>query len=499
MVSKRSMGKKTQLSLSVKLTFIVVIIAAIIIISLTYINLNEQASFFEKNYVDKSLTLAKSIDASIAFSFQNRLNQTEQLQQYIDTISEKNDEIITISINVPNSQGDLIPLISNHVILGNVSANPYTTYVYENNVIVYLPMHNGSSHTITVFLPLNVSGSVVGTYEFVLSMNTAYAAFDTEMRMLIIVSIISLFLLTFCSLYLLRRTIVKPIIEFRDAVHRISGGNLNERVTISSKDELGQLARSFNQMTIDLKNSQYQIEQYNKMLEGLLDQKDQFIKQLGHDLKNPLVPLVNLLPIIAEKEKDPTVKEHLKMIVRNAEYMRDLVIKTLQLARLRSPATEFQFERLNLAEVVKQVVVNQEYFLQQHDIQVKIEIPSALMVKADRLQLIELFNNLITNAVKYTPKDQKESFITLQAQPEGSMANISVTDSGIGMTQEQLSRIFTEFFKVDSSRPELDSSGLGLSICQRIVEKHGGQMRVHSEGLGKGTTFFFTLQTGDDK
>lgn len=79
------------------------------------------------------------------------------------------------------------------------------------------------------------------------------------------------------------------------------------------------------------------------------------------------------------------------------------------------------------------------------------------------------------------------------------MANISVTDSGIGMTQEQLSRIFTEFFKVDSSRPELDSSGLGLSICQRIVEKHGGQMRVHSEGLGKGTTFFFTLQTGDDK
>ena len=187
------------------------------------------------------------------------------------------------------------------------------------------------------------------------------------------------------------------------------------------------------------------------------------------------------------------------MIVRNAEYMRDLVIKTLQLARLRSPATEFQFERLNLAEVVKQVVVNQEYFLQQHDIQVKIEIPSALMVKADRLQLIELFNNLITNAVKYTPKDQKESFITLQAQPEGSMANISVTDSGIGMTQEQLSRIFTEFFKVDSSRPELDSSGLGLSICQRIVEKHGGQMRVHSEGLGKGTTFFFTLQTGDDK
>lgn len=490
------MGKKTQLSLSVKLTFIVVVIAAIIILSLTYINLNEQESFFEKNYVDKSVTLAKSLDASMTFSFYNRFNQTEQLQHYIDILSEKNDEIVTISINVPALHGGLTTLVSNQDNLRNTSANPYNTYAYENNVVVYLPLHRDSSHTITVFIPMNVSGTIVGTYEFVLSMDKAYAAFDIEMRMLIIVSIISLFLFTFSSLYLLRRTIVKPIIELRDAVHRISGGNLNERVTINSKDELGQLAQAFNQMTIDLKNSQYQIEQYNKMLEGLLDQKDQFIKQLGHDLKNPLVPLVNLLPIIAEKEKDPTVKEHLKMIVRNAEYMRDLVIKTLQLARLRSPATEFQFESLHLQDIVQQVIGNQEYFLQQHNIEVKTEVPCTLMVKVDRLQLIELFSNLITNAVKYTPKDQKGSVITIQARQKESMVTVSIADTGIGMTQEQLSRVFTEFFKVDSSRPELDSSGLGLSICQRIIEKHGGQIWVHSEGIGKGTTFFFTLQTG---
>jgi signal transduction histidine kinase len=329
-------------------------------------------------------------------------------------------------------------------------------------------------------------------------MNKAYAAFDVEMRMLVIVSVISLFLLTFFSLFLLRRIIVKPIIEFRNAVYRTGGGNLNERVNINSKDELGQLAKAFNQMSVDLKNSQYQIEQYNKMLEGLLDQKDQFIKQLGHDLKNPLVPLVNLLPIIAEKEKDPRVKEHLKMIVRNAEYMRDLVIKTLQLARLRSPSTNFEIEPLSLQDIVSQVILNQEYFMQQNNIQIKTQIPSTLTVKADRLQLIELLNNLITNAVKYTPKEQKDSVITIEAKQQGTTVTVSVADKGIGMSPEQLSNIFTEFFKEDSSRPELDSSGLGLSICQRIVEKHGGRIWVQSEGMGKGTTFLFTLPTGDN-
>jgi signal transduction histidine kinase len=493
------MAKKIQFSLSVKLTFIIVVLAALTVFSLTCINLWEQESFFEKNYVDKSISLAKSFDASLLFHFQYELNQTNALQQYIETICEKNDEIINLSINVPTPQHGFIILASNHEHLRNTSSNPYNTYAYEHNAVIYIPLHKESFHHISVFIPINVSNDVIGTYEFVLSMDTAYAAFDAEMRMLIIISIISLFLLTFFSLFLLRRTIVKPIIEFRNAVYRTGGGNLNERVHITSKDELGQLATAFNQMAIDLKNSHYQIEQYNKMLEGLLDQKDQFIKQLGHDLKNPLVPLVNLLPIIAEKEKDPRVKEHLKMIVRNAEYMRDLVIKTLQLARLRSPNTQFEFEQLFLQDIVSQVIRNQEYFVQQHNIQIKVNIPSTITVKADRLQLIELINNLITNAVKYTPKEQSGSIISITAQQQESTVTVSITDQGIGMSEEQLSKIFSEFYKADSSRPELDSSGLGLSICQRIVEKHGGKIWVHSEGLGKGTTFFFTLSTGDNK
>jgi len=157
------MTKKTQFSLSVKLTFIVVSIAAVIIFSLTYINLSEQASFFEKNYAEKSVTLAKSLDASITFYLQNQLNETEQLQQYIETVSEKNDEILNLSINVPTELGGLKTLVSNNENLINTSANTYNIIVYEKNVVVYIPRHIESSHTITVIVPLNVSGTIVGT------------------------------------------------------------------------------------------------------------------------------------------------------------------------------------------------------------------------------------------------------------------------------------------------------------------------------------------------
>ena len=161
------MVKKTQFSLSVKLTFIVVCLAAIIIFSLTYINLSEQASLLDKNYAEKSITLARSLDASIAFYLQNQFNETKQLQQYIETVSEKNDEILNLSINVPLGEDGLTTLVSNHELLRNTSAKPYNTYSYENNVIVYIPLHKESSHTITVVVPINISGSVVGTYEIV--------------------------------------------------------------------------------------------------------------------------------------------------------------------------------------------------------------------------------------------------------------------------------------------------------------------------------------------
>jgi len=379
----------------------------------------------------------------------------------------------------------------------NNSSGKYNIFSYNNDAVVNIPIHDGNSHTISVITPINLSGHIYGTYEMLLSMNESYTAFDVRARNLVMISVFSLFILIFSFLILLRRIIVKPIISFRDASKIIGEGKLDTKIKIRSKDELGELSNAFNQMTDDLKKSRAKIEDYNKILENLLDQKDEFIGQLGHDLKNPLQPLVGLLPVIMEKEKDPTIKEHLRLIIHNVEYIRDLIIKTLQLARLRSSSIQFDMENLNLMKEVDNVLTSQKLFLNENKITTKNNINEEIFIEGDKLRLVELFNNLITNAIKYTP--ESGGMITIDAERDDDFVSIYVKDTGVGMTEEQLGKIFDEFYKVDTSRNEMDSSGLGLSICKRIVEKHGGNIWVESQGKGKGTTFYFTLKSSNEK
>jgi len=408
-------------------------------------------------------------------------------------VSRTNPELYKININIP-SNGQLTVFASSDLSeVGTVSSS-YHNISFEKDSIVYIPFHNATAHQITVIAPVNVSGHVVGTYEMLFSMDRAYAVFDVQMRTLIALSVISLFLLVFSFLFLLQRAIVRPIIKVRDAARLIGEGTLGKEIDITSKDELGDLAAAFNHMAQDLKMSREKIEEYNKMLEKLLDQKDEFISQLGHDLKNPLTPLVGLIPVIYEQEKDPQIKEHLHIIMNNVEYMRDLVLKTLQLARLRSAATKFDFQSLDLSIELGGILETQQLFLRENNMVVENKVEPSIVVQADKLRLVELFNNLITNATKYTAKGG--GTITISAKQEGEFTTISLKDTGIGMNEEQLSRIFDEFYKADLSRHEMDSSGLGLSICKRIVERHGGRIWAESEGLGKGSTFFFTLKSG---
>jgi signal transduction histidine kinase len=128
----------------------------------------------------------------------------------------------------------------------------------------------------------------------------------------------------------------------------------------------------------------------------------------------------------------------------------------------------------------------------EKQITVNTSIPDDLIVYADQLRLEELFNNLLNNAVKY---NKQRGTITIEVFRKEDFVTISVQDDGIGMTNDQLDHVFDEFYKADESRHDFDSSGLGMPICKRIVEKHGGKIWAESEGIGMGTTFYFTLPT----
>ncbi|KYK23172.1 hypothetical protein AYK25_02215 [Thermoplasmatales archaeon SM1-50] len=354
------------------------------------------------------------------------------------------------------------------------------------------------------------------------------------------VFIIVSFLLIF---FLFNFFISAPIGELTKGVRNMGKGTLGYEVKIKSKDEIGELATAFNVMSVDLKVSQDHLEQYSKNLEKLvaertkeleektrrleqintdltvareelsvlnknleqrvhertkeveklLKQKDEFITQLGHDLKNPLGPLINLIPLLEEQENDTDKKEMLAVLHRNASYMKNLVVKTLELAVLNSPNTRFSLENLNVFNEVNNIIENKKILFEEHDTKVSNNINPTIAIIADRLRFEELLTNIFENSTKYCQEDCR---ITLNAKKENDFVVVSVSDNGVGMTKEQLEQIFDEFYKADYARHDIQNTGLGMSICKRIVEKHGGRIWVESRGPGKGVTVFFTMPAG---
>jgi signal transduction histidine kinase len=227
--------------------------------------------------------------------------------------------------------------------------------------------------------------------------------------------------------------------------------------------------------------------------EELLKQKDLFIIRLGHDLKTPLTPLLGLLPLIRSRLEDPRQKELLDLCINSANNIHDLVAKSLQLARLTSSdeAASGHYD-VCLSAAVDSVISTLAHFIGNH-LTIENSIPGDMTVRGNRPELEELFTQLINNSVKFSPPGSR---VSIEADCINSVVTVVVQDNGIGLMPEELPHVFEDFYKADPSRHELGSSGLGLTICRRIVENHGGRISAGSPGKGGGTTFSFTLEAG---
>ncbi len=264
--------------------------------------------------------------------------------------------------------------------------------------------------------------------------------------------------------------------------------NVTERKKMESKiNEMNKLLKSAN------KNLEKKVQERTEEIRKLLKQKDEFIYQLGHDLKTPLTPLNSLLPVVRKKLEDEQSKKYLDLSIQNVKYMKNLVYKTLKLALFNSSSFELDLENVNAFEIIDRVIKNRSNAIDETNVEFENLVSSDTIVRADKLRFEELLDNLISNSVKYSKEEAK---ITVNAEEEKNKIKFSIKDTGCGMSKEQIEKIFDEFYKADESRHDFNSSGLGLSICKRIVEKHGGKIWAESKGLEKGSTFYFTLDIG---
>lgn len=197
-----------------------------------------------------------------------------------------------------------------------------------------------------------------------------------------------------------------------------------------------------------------------------------------------------LIRLLEEKVWESDTAKLVDVISRNVDYMKSLVEKTLSLAILSSIDVQFHIRETSIGRMVDDLLKRKQYHTSKHRIVVDNRVRPDLIVACDELRIVEVFDNLTSNAIKFMPEG---GTLTLDASEDKGFVTVTITDTGIGLNAEQQSRVFDEFYKVDESRHDLGSVGLGLTICKRIIEHHGGRIWAESEGTGKGATFCFTV------
>ena len=226
----------------------------------------------------------------------------------------------------------------------------------------------------------------------------------------------------------------------------------------------------------------------------LADQrKDEFLATLGHELRNPLAPLlaaVHLLKMAGTQ--DPVVVRASAVMDRQINHLMRLVNDLLEVSRITRGLIELQRESLDLGFVVQSAIDTSRPSFDAAGHQLTVEVPAEpVKVYGDAVRLTQVFANLLTNAAKYTDTG---GHVWIRVWQEGACALISVRDSGIGIAADQLSSVFDMFTQVDrSNRRAQGGLGIGLTLVRSLVGIHGGRVEAHSAGLGRGSEFIVEL------
>jgi histidine kinase len=279
----------------------------------------------------------------------------------------------------------------------------------------------------------------------------------------------------------LTRQVVSPVREMMGVSRQIAEGRYDMRVTnigdAGSADELTRLALSFNQMAA-------QLEQTENL-------RRELIADVSHELRTPLTAIKGYSEGLMDGVL-PAGDETYRQIHKEAERMQRLVADLQELSRVEAEGFAVQVHPFSLArleEPLRKMVGRQ---FEEKNVALEFQIPASLpAVMADEDRLSQILLNLLNNALQYTMPGGR---VRVSASHSDGQAYIFVSDNGVGIAPEHLPRIFDRFYRVDKSRSrEAGGSGIGLTIAKRLVEAHRGSILAKSEGLGKGSTFSFTL------
>jgi signal transduction histidine kinase/ActR/RegA family two-component response regulator len=297
--------------------------------------------------------------------------------------------------------------------------------------------------------------------------------------------------ISFVLAWVLSRRVIEPIEHLKEGAGALGRGDPVKIVPLDI-GELEEVAQALRGAATDRDRSRERVDEALRMAEDANRSKDQFLAVLGHELRNPLAPISNAVQLMGMKGDEATAQER-RIIERQLVHVTRLVDDLLDVSRITSGRLSLKRKPLRIAHILEQVVDTIQPSLYQRTVALNIAdgVPDA-WVEGDEVRLVQVFNNLLVNAIKFTPAG---GAIRVDAHIDGEgRVRIDVEDDGIGIAPEELKRVFELFYQSPQSSDRARGGlGLGLPIVKSLIEMHGGEVQASSAGPGQGTCFSVRL------
>jgi two-component system NtrC family sensor kinase len=508
------MGMMGRWSLKTKILLSVILVVMVIEGVFVYLNIRS----LSRQMIEKTEEEAFNLSETIRLSIRNAMikDRRDEYQRIIEDVAQRKG---MVEVRIFNKQGQ-ITVSSDGMKVGTVvdkKAEACYGCHREDEAKVLLPSDSktrvyqtGKQSLLGLINPIYNEPScfpchprttnVLGVLDTIISLEGFEKEKAQIYNRMMVSGIVSVVILIFLLSLLLTRFVNKPIGRLLTATKKAAAGNLDQTVAIRSRDELGELSDSFNNMITELKRSRDAIEEWTQTLEQRVKERTQELQQVqgqlihagkmaalgelaagvAHEINNPLTGVLTFSSLMLKKvDENHPWKKDLETIVQQTSRCRNIVKGLLDFARQRKPDKK-EWDVHTLIERTLTLVEKQAPF--QNITIVKEFKKSIPMLFIDGDQIQQVFMNILLNAADAMAEG---GVLTIGTDLRDGIAEVSFTDTGSGIPKEHLSKLFDPFF---TTKQTGKGTGLGLAISYGIVQSHNGDIQVDSE-MGKGSTF----------
>lgn len=518
----------SQIGLKTKITFLIILIVVGVLLLASYLDYHFARKDQIDLYLDRNLYIAKQIDASIPD--QKMIQDLPHIRYEVEEWLLSRPSLMEIDVFLFSAKGwDLVVSNSKDVTLTPLTlSNDQLKRLKKDEYLSTL--HDvGKERWLEVIVPLHSGTRVVGGIRVVSTLDEAQSYLSKKRDRAVILTFSSILVILITLTVLFGKLVGDPIQKLVEAMSRAEKGDLEAEADIQSEDELGKLGRNFNRMLKTIRETHEQnvqllrqVNQFNEELtkkieaatselakrneelrllnEALFESQRQLSQSeklaavgqvtaaMAHQIGTPLNSISGYIQLILQDGNlQPKDRDRLKIIESQLDRLADSVKNLLSSTRPPKP----QLRTLDVNEVLEELIHLSEPWFLARNVRFSITLsPNLPPLLGDPTHLQTLFLNLITNALDAMPQGGVLTIKTRQVPPplsseDGKWLEISIIDTGIGITEESKKRIFDPFF---TTKKMGEGTGLGLPICEKIIKEHSGRIEVESE-VGKGSRF----------